>query len=713
MTAIKAISIDSLPPDAWKLLFGEGDGGGDVLKAYRRVPIVYRCVRLRAKSVQSMPLALYRGKSDISETPDGLGELQRIRSLLYLAEASLCLYGRAHALKERGMLSGELKLRWIASPGLTPKYSNERGLDGFTRRTGSTEKTLKPDQVWSAWLQDPSVDIGPDVAPAAVALRAAGVLQNLDAFLENFFEGGAIKATLLRVKSVANENEKKKLEAWWKKTLSGVKNAFKAAAVSADVDPLVIGDSLKDTVNVDLFDQETEAVLTAMEVPASLVLANAANYATAQQDALNFYGQCIVPETRTILDALNEQFYSLRGLELVALPERLETFQRSELEKAAALAPLVGGAPVLTQSEARQRLELAPLAPDSEEANRLELAAKLTLAQQIVDLGYKLEQAAALAGLPAPIQPEPAPITIIEQAPPQLPPPADEDEAPTPEALRAADLDKWQRKALKRYERGQRAACAFESVWLDPADAERIAHSLSHASDLASIRAAFKATPVGENLTPQEQALFEALQPLLQKWGGRALTALLAGEDFDEVGFSAALRGVLLSDLASVALATLGDLAEVIGPEFDTALLATEASTWARQYTANLVKGITDGTRKVIQNAVASYLETPGMTRAQVEALLQGAFSPRRAESIAITEITRAASAATTVYQQQLSAAGLAFERVWRTVGEKDVCPICDPLNGKSEGEWAGQYPSGPPAHPRCRCATTLRRVKP
>lgn len=715
MSAIKAINIDSLPPDAWKLLLGQEPGEGDPRTMYRRVGVVHRCVKLRAKSVQDMPLSIYRGSKDISETPDGLIELQRVRGLLYLAEASLCIYARAHALKERGMLTGEPKLRWIASPGITPKYDDTRGLIGFTRRTGSTERTLKPEDVWSVWFQDPSTDIGADVAPVVVALRAAGVLNNLDQFLEAFFNRGAIRPTLLRIKSISNENEKKKLEAWWSRMFGGIKRAFSAAAISGDVEPVTIGDSLKDTIDPVLSDQKAMDVLTAMEVPASLVLANAANYATAQQDTLNFYKTCIVPETRAIIDALNMQFYSARGLELVALPERLDVFQEAELAKAAAINALVGDMPIYTQSEGRQLLGLAPLAPDSEEAGRLELMAKVKLAQSLIDAGYKLDQAATLAGLPTPEQEQETPqITIIDQPqePPMLPAPQDQPEE-TVTAMRAADLDKWQRKAIKRLDAGKSAACSFDSIWLDPILVEDITHALKHATSLAGVKAAFKLSEPGMDLSPQEQALYEALQPLLQKWGGRALSSILTGETFDEAGFAAALRGLLLAELSGVAMEKLSALGELIGPEFDVAELATTASTWARQYTFDLVVGLTETTKKVLQNAVSSYLETPGMSRDQLEALLQGAFSPRRAESIAVTEITRAASQATTVYQQQLATAGLTFERVWNTVNERDVCVICDPLDGKAEGEWNDQFPDGPPAHPRCRCATSLKRVKP
>lgn len=694
---IKSFTIGS-DADGWRIVSGGGDVGsnGDALGAYQVVPVVYRCSRLRAKSVQSMPLALYRGKNDISDSDEGITELARIRQLLYLLELSLTIYGRGHAIKERGMLTRLERLRWVASPGIVPQYDTTKGISGYAR--GSV--VLPVDQVLSVWLQNPSVDIGPDVSPVAVALRAAGVLDNIDTFLERFFDGGAIKATLLQISGNVAEGEKKKLETWWRKALSGVKNAFNAAAVSAAVTPVPIGDSIKDTVNVQLNDSKLADVLTAMEVPASLVLANAANYATASRDVQNFYSQCVIPEAQLIVDELNK-FYQPQGLEIWLLPERLEAFQQAELNKAKALKDISGG-PVLIQSEARQRLSLPPLAPDTVEAQRLELAAQLALAQQMVDFGYSVEQAAQLAGLPAPEQ-QPEPIVIIQEQPPaQLP--ESEDQA-------NEDLKKWQRKALKRLERGQQAACSFESAYIDPADAELISHALEHADSAEAVKAAFKLAEPGTDLTEPERQLFELLEPILRRWGAHALTAIVHGEMFDDGPLSAMLQSALMGELLSVALSVANMLGEEIGPDYGEDL-GDVAATWARTYTYNLVAGITEKTRAVIANAIEAYQTTPGMTRAQVEKLLQSAFSARRAETIAITEITRAASAATSAYQQQLASNGLTFVRVWQSDNDDVVCPVCRPLNGKKEDAWAEQFPDGPPAHPRCRCSTTLKWVK-
>lgn len=84
---------------------------------------------------------------------------------------------------------------------------------------------------------------------------------------------------------------------------------------------------------------------------------------------------------------------------------------------------------------------------------------------------------------------------------------------------------------------------------------------------------------------------------------------------------------------------------------------------------------------------------------------LRDIFGQGRAESLAITETTRAAT------EGMLNAAGLlsvlgvlAAKATWITAGDANVCPVCSPLNYRERESWELEFPSGPPAHPRCRC---------
>jgi hypothetical protein len=712
MSAIKAIPIEAYPESAWRLVLGVSEAdGGDALKAYQTIAVIHRAVKARAKAMRSMPVAIYRGARDISETEQGLMELRRLRPLLYLAESSICIYGAAYGLKSQGRLTGTPFLRWVSSSAMKPKF-DDTGLVGIARTLGRTTRVLPLNQVWYYWLQDPAHDVGPDVAPVDVAAAAAGVLTNLDAFKAAYFASGAIRPTLLKVPVGTHETERKKLEAWYRRVASGIKNAFKAVAVGADVTAETIGDNLTDVLPEGLEMQSALDALVALEVPASQVLPDAANFATARQDRLTFLENTIIPGCEALLDSLNEQYYRDLGLELILLPERIPERAETELEMAKTVMALAG-VPVLTQGEARQLIAREPLAPDAAEAERLELAAKLQLMQAATAAGYSTEDAAALVGLPAPTKEPPPP-------PPQLPPPApdesENDDGPPIEDLselaRSLDMERWRRKAERRLHAGKRAACSFESHWIDPHDAALIRERLSHAESLQAVRAAFTLKAVGDGLSPAEQALWQALRQVFADVAPEVLKAIQAGQAVELAGLATGLQAALVPALVEAAMAVGEGLADAIGPDFDPAELATVAAEWAERHAGELAKGITDTTRDLVGRAVSTYQSTPGMTQEQLSAVLQSAFSPRRAETIAITEISRAASAATNAYQERLAAAGLTFERVWRTNRDESVCAICDPLNGKAERAWAEQYPDGPPAHTRCRCSTTLRRVR-
>ena len=80
-------------------------------------------------------------------------------------------------------------------------------------------------------------------------------------------------------------------------------------------------------------------------------------------------------------------------------------------------------------------------------------------------------------------------------------------------------------------------------------------------------------------------------------------------------------------------------------------------------------------------------------------------FGPKRAEGIAVTEITRAAAEGARATARELKIEGIEMVEVWQTNNDAIVqeCPICWPRHGKKEGSnWTRDQ--GPPGHIRCRC---------
>lgn len=304
-------------------------------------------------------------------------------------------------------------------------------------------------------------------------------------------------------------------------------------------------------------------------------------------------------------------------------------------------------------------------------------------------------------------EPEPTP----ENTPP--PPKVSPGEAaaermPEPPTGKALDLDRWQRKAVKRLKAGKPAACEFESDYLTVDELDTIGDALKTAETVDHVAAAFKLAP--EELTPAERALADKLTTVFKRSGTDMVRRIQAGDAVDLTMLDARLRATLVPTLMEVMLEQATTLAETIGLDFDPAQVATAAGQWAQKYSFDLVNGLTEKTRGVVQSAVAQYQSTPGMTRDDLIRMLKPAFGEGRASTIATTEITRASAFGTRQYQDELKAAGIEMERINNTNADESVCAICGPLDNKPESDWPDD--AGPPWHPRCRCAVSLRLKK-
>jgi hypothetical protein len=148
-----------------------------------------------------------------------------------------------------------------------------------------------------------------------------------------------------------------------------------------------------------------------------------------------------------------------------------------------------------------------------------------------------------------------------------------------------------------------------------------------------------------------------------------------------------------------------------MGIDFDIAAVNEQALTWANEYVKQLVGGIVNTTRSATDKANEAYAAAPEMSKADLLALLAFTFGAARADMIAITEVTRAYSQATSIVQKLLAVVGVATVRIWETARDDRVCPLCGPLDGKPQSEW-GDFPDGPPAHANCRCRDRIEAVR-
>lgn len=118
-------------------------------------------------------------------------------------------------------------------------------------------------------------------------------------------------------------------------------------------------------------------------------------------------------------------------------------------------------------------------------------------------------------------------------------------------------------------------------------------------------------------------------------------------------------------------------------------------AAWAQKYAQKFM-------RDLARN-VAADLEAAGVKVGGED--LDLIFSKSRAARGGVTSVTTAISAG------ELDAAKFIEKMVgskllvrWNTERDRKVCRLCKRLDGQLKARWSYRFPSGPPAHPYCRC---------
>lgn len=166
-----------------------------------------------------------------------------------------------------------------------------------------------------------------------------------------------------------------------------------------------------------------------------------------------------------------------------------------------------------------------------------------------------------------------------------------------------------------------------------------------------------------------------------------------------------ALLSPLILKAALKAARTAGkDLATRTGASVDFELVNEAASKWAKEYTFDLVTGITDTTKTYLQDKISAWVETGApLDDLKQELMDSGMFDAQRASRVAVTETTRAyAEGNTTAWRES----GVVSGRRWQTAVDEMVCPVCGELHGQVVGidEPFADGVDNPPAHVNCRC---------
>ena len=336
-------TITSVP--GWVEMLTSDGVPDSVATLYNRVPILFRAIQLRCDALSSVPVNIYKGEENEVEWPypTKLGEL------LWRWEASCLLSGAAFGELVTNKSGYRKDIRYRNPFDMTVKYTS--GILDF--RQNSSGATWKNDlragtyEMFYLAEYDPSQDVLPGVGAAIASKIDAKLLYAISKFPEMYFEGGAMPVTLLGIDS-NDRNEIERIQNWFKRSATAVKNAFRVLGVRAgSINPVTLTPPLKDLSFPELNEIAKDNITMAFGIKQTLLDSEAANYATAQEDRLSFYEETIKPRARLFEDALNTQVLAREGLRLEFKFEELDIFQEDENARADLLNKLVNaGLPV-------------------------------------------------------------------------------------------------------------------------------------------------------------------------------------------------------------------------------------------------------------------------------------------------------------------------------------------------------------------------------
>lgn len=464
--------------DSWD--FVEMMKGEKSEDTYAKVAAVYRAMNLTADATANIPFAVtdMSGNTDLDTSENWknkIGIMPRPREIIRQWRLSLFQSNMAYGRVAKTNIAKK-QLFYVVPASIEILTDNKTGeLKGYARKVnGVVAETYKPDDknLVKLWRLDHTTELLPSENTEFQALaNSAGILLAADWWTKNYFKNGAVRPTVISVKGMVINDKKEEMQKSWAQFVRGVARGFSdlAKIINGEaMDVKQIGDGLGDVKDSPVYKQAIENVTMAAGMPLSLLLANSANYATAQTEYAAWFRDSITPWAYWMQEGMNEQIFHPANMHFEFRPEQSEPSQEEEVQRASAFAAYVG------------------------------TGIKPSIAAQIV--GVDLPAGIKYKNLdteekPEEVKPEPEPEEYTEKMP----------------AKAWEELDIWKRKAQRNHKRGQTVSFAFETKHI-PADvANEIRGKLAQAQDAEAVKAAFVIGEIAHNDDTEIKALAEAI----------------------------------------------------------------------------------------------------------------------------------------------------------------------------------------------------------
>ena len=292
---------------------------------------VYACVRLRAQTLASVPLVVYRkGADGLEAVPDHplaqlLGYVNdhwTTSRLWQMTESSLCIWGEAFWVLERGQSGkGQPSEIWYARADKMKPIPDAKGyLRGFVYEDANRKLEFAPGEV--IWFRYPNPadefrGLSPlEAARVSVEASVEAIRANAAIFRNGMSPGGILSPEDNSVSFTREEREL--LEAQLAKRMTGADRRHRMMVFSHKVNISTPTLSPKDAEFMALMGWTLNDVCRVYQVPPMKVQDfSRATFSNVEQADKALWTDCILPELAMLSSELTEQLAPMFGDDLV------------------------------------------------------------------------------------------------------------------------------------------------------------------------------------------------------------------------------------------------------------------------------------------------------------------------------------------------------------------------------------------------------------
>ena len=299
----------------------------------------------RSEWLQGVPHSWKQNDNEMDDAPYNID----MRSLLSQLDKALQIKKHgAFLYKVRGLGKQIVKLVWLDPDTITPDLKTSTHEDGITRfsRKNDNGRDEWVDAAELIWFKRPGMkELQSDPAPLEASRKAAEVLYNMQRMEDFFFEGAGMPIMLVMIGGGVSDKEKEEMRSRFQRLANALRNTreIRTMAVRDGVSVQQLSFSPKDLDLGPSEERNRNKVLGVHQVPQSVAMSNAANFATASSDQVQFANTMA-----TRLEAIAETFNAdedvmADGYSLVVNRNEMPSLQEEEASRAQAFSQLVAG----------------------------------------------------------------------------------------------------------------------------------------------------------------------------------------------------------------------------------------------------------------------------------------------------------------------------------------------------------------------------------